>query len=154
MLIILGYSFGQEDKKNNETVFDTSNNSIENTKQNLIKVMFEDRILYWDSINNNIVKDENYLKILSDTGNICTFVTFVKNEEIVAQSVCSKKTPLKKGDIVYLFLRENGMVSTFQCLAMDFDSYDNCEYPYGLLDFIEKKRTYVFERVMLCMRCK
>ena len=124
---------------------------LEKFKQDTIKVEFENKfLLYWDCLNHKIIEDENYFAILKSKNNIRSMACFIVNREVVCNFVCSKETTLKKGDIAYLFLIKNKFIYTFECLKMQFDSFEkNCKYPTSLLDYIEKNRNLVFQKVMV-----
>jgi hypothetical protein len=124
----------------------------ENDKQDTIKVEFGNQfILYWDCANSRIIPDENCRTILNDSNNIRSMAYFITNQEIVCDFVCTKDTVLRKGDIAYLFLRGTMFIYDGGCLGRDFDVFDYCGYPWGLLNYIEENRDLVFQKVMLCL---
>jgi hypothetical protein len=129
-------------------------------RQDIIKVEFGEQFtLYWDGINHEIVKDENYLAILKNKDNLRSMAHFITNEEIVYDFICSKKSALKKGDIAYLFLtgrrnrilfKEEPPVRCF--IGIPFNQFTAfCRYFGGLLDYIEENRELVFQKIMSCL---
>ena len=122
-------------------------------KQDTIKVEFENQFtLYWDCVNHKIIRDDNYYGILENKENVRAIGFFITDKKKVCNFVCSKKKSLKKGDVAYLFLSENGFVYEAKDLGEQFDVlYSDCRYPYGLLDYIEKNRNIVFKKVMSCI---
>jgi hypothetical protein len=140
IIFIVSCSFGQAQKQN------------EKIKQDTIKVEFGNQfLLYWDCVNHKIIKDENYFAILENENNIFSIAHFITNQEIVCDFVCSKDTALKKGDVAFLFLRENKFIE-FSCFGIQFDWFNDCKYPAALLDYVENNRTFVFRRVMDCLK--
>jgi len=125
----------------------------EKHKQDTIKVEFGNQfVLYWNYEKSEIIRDENYYNILKNRKDIRALAYFIPNEEIVCDFVCSKETPLKKGDVAYLFLIRNMLAYPAQDLGMQFDCFEkNCKYPGDLLDYIEENRDIVFQKVITCL---
>ena len=132
-------------------------------KSDIRKVKFGNQfILYWDCANHKLMEDEIFFSILQNKENIYSIAHFITDKEIVCDFVCGKddipeKSPpvLRKGDIAYLFLSEyhNKLISDNECLGgSSFTSfYPGCKYNGNLLDYIERNRNLVFQKVMSCL---
>ncbi|MDR0516124.1 MAG: hypothetical protein LBH25_03680 [Fibromonadaceae bacterium] len=125
-------------------------------KPDIRKVKFGNRfVLYWDCANHEIMEDENFFSILQNKENIYSMASFITDKKVVCDNVRSKKDRIfKKGDIAYLFLSEyyNKLISSSECLGIQLERFiPGCEYNEGLLDYIEKNRNLVSQKVMSCL---
>jgi len=152
IMILFSFNISHDQVRNTTNDFLCLTNEINPINGNVVKIEFNSQILYWDTINSKIIKDENYFKILNCKDNIISLAYFIVNEDIVCNFVCNKNTTLKKGDVAYIFLRENLLVFDGACLGIQFDSWDiDCQYSHGLLDYIESHRKQVFLQVIDCL---
>lgn len=109
-----------------------------------------DYLVYWDISKETIIKDDNYFKILNNKGNIDKIIEDISSTEVITNSICGKNKSFKKGDIAYIFLRENRLISDYKCLHRQFDVYSSCVYPEQLLNYIEENREFVKNNVKDC----
>lgn len=162
--ILIGCKSSNEQKsKNKNDTFgkslssteDTSSIEFGNQTEDTIKIEFGNQfVLYWYSLNNEILKDENYYKIKKNKSNIMALSKFISNEDIICKRFCGKENALKKGDVAFLYLEENQIIALFRCLQIQFDTYTYCKYPDGLLDYIESNRALVYQKVQKHLKSK
>jgi|GEM_PF-1756036 len=162
--ILIGCKCSNEQKsKNKNDIFEKSLSSTEDTSriefgnltEDTIKIEFGNQfVLYWNSKENIIIRDDNYYNIKKNKSNIIALSKFISNEDIICKRVCSKENALKKGDVAFLYLEENQIIALFRCLQIQFDTYTYCKYPDGLLDYIESNRALVYQKVQNYLKSK
>lgn len=104
--------------------------------------------ILWDNINDRIIKDENYYIATQKPINI-NIVNAISDTTFVSESVCSKHSSLKKGDIAFILLFYSFEFLDYMDFGMYFDCLtDTCLYFNGQLDWLEHNRGYIKERIL------
>ncbi len=104
--------------------------------------------ILWDNVNDTIIKDENYYSLSQEPINI-NIVNAISDTSIVSNHVCSKHSPLRKGDVAFLTLCKLQHIYPAKDLHYQFDVFDkDCEYPYGMLDYLEDNRELIKEAIL------
>lgn len=104
--------------------------------------------ILWDNINDRIIKDDNYYIATQKPINI-NIVNAISDTTFVSESVCSKHSSLKKGDIAFILLFYSFEFLDYMDFGMYFDCLtDTCLYFNGQLDWLEHNRGYIKERIL------
>ncbi len=129
------------------------NNALANTSDTIHVNISKDIFLIWDKNQNALIKNQDYYNILKDRKEILMMTQFIANNDDLDISICSKTGGnLKKGDIAFIYLYENQKVPAFKCFNIQFDFIqNNCKMPEGLLNYIEKYRNNVVQKILKCL---
>ena len=96
----------------------------------------------------NEIKDDNYYIATQKPINI-NIVNAISDTTFVSESVCSKHSSLKKGDIAFILLFYSFEFLDYMDFGMYFDCLtDTCLYFNGQLDWLEHNRGYIKERIL------
>lgn len=114
----------------------------------------KDIILKWNIKKSEFIKDSNFYKYLQNTEILKKISKNILSENDLNVKICTKNTQnLKTGDIAFLYLWKNQKLSLFKCLNIQFDVVnDDCKIPEYLLDYIEKNRKMVYNKVSECQK--
>ena len=108
----------------------------------------ENLYLKWDTTQCDFVIDSTYNYIKE---NIDKFQNKIVNKILdtnnLGISCCDKASELKKGDLAFLYLYKIQKVKLYNCLGIQFDLLENCNFPIELLDYIENNRELVHKKV-------
>ncbi|MBL1223358.1 hypothetical protein JET18_21130 [Chryseobacterium sp. L7] len=112
----------------------------------------KDILLKWNVRENEFVKDTNFYKYSKNNQALKKIAESILSENDLHVKICTKKTSnLKTGDIAFLYLWKNQKIYIFKCLKIQFDVInENCKIPEYLLDYIEKNRMTVHNKVIEC----
>ena len=104
--------------------------------------------ILWDNVNETIIIDEYYYSLSQEPINI-NIVNAISDTTFVSESVCSKHSSLKKGDIAFILLFYSFEFLDYMDFGMYFDCLtDTCLYFNGQLDWLEHNRGYIKERIL------
>jgi|GEM_PF-6110003 len=99
---------------------------------------FKKDSLYKEVEENYVKYREEIISSLQDTG-----LTDLEN--------CAKSTPLRKGDLAWMLLRELKKIPK-DCSIRRFNIYKGmCPHPQGLLDYFEENRIAVAAEISQCI---
>lgn len=158
-LFIISLLSCQNKKSENRGSFNqTITNQIEKNnlagKSDTIHInISKDILLVWNKNKNTFIKNKDYNDILKNKDKVSLVVEFVKKNNDLGISFCSKTSAnLKEGDIAFIYLYENQRIPAFKCFKIQFDFIqNNCEIPEGLMDYVEKNRNNVSANIKRCL---
>ena len=104
--------------------------------------------ILWDNVNETIIIDEYYYSLSQEPINI-NIVNAISDTSIVSNHVCSKHSPLRKGDVAFILLEYSHKIITHQLFNYQWDVLsDTCLYFYGQLDWVEENRDILKETIL------
>lgn len=138
---------------NKPTINQTEKKDLEGKSDTIHINISKDIILLWNKNQNSLIKNQDYNDILKNKDKTSLVVEFVKKNNDLGISLCSKTTAnLKDGDIAFIYLYENQKIPAFKCFKIQFDFIqNNCKVPEGLMDYVEKNRNNVSEDIQSCL---
>lgn len=116
-----------------------------NINDSLIKFSLNTTPLTWDNKNYRFIHNSGYLLVKNNFNDyLLILIEELSNTEATSAVICSYQQTLKKGDISFLLLNDLGKLPIYDAFNMQFDVYlDGCQYPTGLIEWLNENRSKV-----------
>jgi len=126
------------------------NQSKASSSDTLVVKLFEGDRIYWDVKKSEIIFGEGFTKCCTlNDSNLLNLLIRVGDTRVLSETVCTKSSSCKYGDVIFLYLMKCTLINISRDLRMQFDSQPlECTIPIGLLDWLEKNRADVVDQLV------